>query len=197
MRLLVLRDEFQGQVQEEQTRQKEIATRDEFDKRKVKELEKRLSEARGQVATKQTAVGNYTQQATSLGERPETLRKVHDIATEITNLEKSVRKIEVTTENTDELVDKYQQMQEKFTKISALLNCLNNDIRELNTAIDKRSRHYQLTENFFITFIKHSFNKIMEVRQFQVIFVLFSWKQVLKVCFRGQSTLTCKARNWI
>jgi hypothetical protein len=95
-------------------------------------------------------------------------RKVPDIVAEMSQLERSVRKIETDTESTDELFDKYQHMHDKFTKLSTIISCLKDDIKELNVAIDRRTRHYKLTENYFVAFIKRSFKKIMEVRQFQV-----------------------------
>lgn len=86
---------------------------------------------------------------------------------EINNLERSVQRIETTTENIEELVDKYRTMHENYTNLSTLLTCLNCDIKELSVALEKRLRHYKQTESYFITFIKQSFKRIMEVRRFE------------------------------
>jgi chromosome segregation ATPase len=164
----VLSGDFQAQIREETIRQREIATSAEFDKRKAKEFENKLNQARSELVAKQTTAHQYTEQASSLGDRQDTSRKVPDIVAEMSQLERSVRKIETDTESTDELFDKYQHMHDKFTKLSTIISCLKDDIKELNVAIDRRTRHYKLTENYFVAFIKRSFKKIMEVRQFQV-----------------------------
>jgi chromosome segregation ATPase len=159
---------LEAQIREETIRQREIATSAEFDKRKAKEFENKLNQARSELVAKQTTAHQYTEQASSLGDRQDTSRKVPDIVAEMSQLERSVRKIETDTESTDELFDKYQHMHDKFTKLSTIISCLKDDIKELNVAIDRRTRHYKLTENYFVAFIKRSFKKIMEVRQFQV-----------------------------
>ncbi|RZB39350.1 structural maintenance of chromosomes protein 6 [Asbolus verrucosus] len=158
---------LESQINEEKVRQREIATGDEFDKRRAKELQQKLNEARSQMVLKQSKLSQYTEQAESVGERQETVRKVPEIVAEIDQLEKSVRKIETDTENTEELTQKYHQMVDKYSTVSNMLTSLNDDISELNVAIEKRSRHYKLTETYFVTYIKHSFKKIMEVRQFE------------------------------
>ncbi|XP_044253818.1 structural maintenance of chromosomes protein 6 [Tribolium madens] len=159
--------ELEEQMKEDQIRQKEITTSEEFDKRKAQEFKKKINQAQSELVLKQAAVKKYTEQAMSLGERQETARKICDIANEISELERNVRRIGTSTENAEELLEKYHSMHEKYNELSTLLTCLNDDIKDLTKAVEQRTRHYKLTENYFVTFIKHSFKKIMEVRQFK------------------------------
>lgn len=48
------------------------------------------------------------------------------------------------------------------------MKSLQADINELTVALDKRKRHYKLTESYFVTYMKYSFKKILEFRQFKV-----------------------------
>lgn len=48
------------------------------------------------------------------------------------------------------------------------MKSLQKDIQELTTAMENRNRHYKRTEDYFITYMKHSFKKILECRQFEV-----------------------------
>ncbi|XP_973544.4 structural maintenance of chromosomes protein 6 [Tribolium castaneum] len=158
---------LEDQMKEDQIRQKEITTSEEFDKRKAQEFKNKINEARSELVLKQSTVKKYTEQALSLGERLETAREVPDIANEINLLERNARRIETATENVEELLEKYHTMHERYDKLSTLLACLEEDITELAKAVEQRTRHYKLTENYFVTYIKHSFKKIMEVRQFK------------------------------
>lgn len=63
---------------------------------------------------------------------------------------------------------RYNELKEKCLKSADIMKSLQNDIIELSVALNKRNRHYKLTESYFVTYMKYSFKKILEFRQFKV-----------------------------
>ncbi|KAJ8925976.1 hypothetical protein NQ315_009831 [Exocentrus adspersus] len=159
--------ELQEEIKENQTKQKEIATSDEFDKRKIKEFENRLNAARSEMNAKLTVVQRYEREAASVGERLSDLRTVQTITNEINQIKHRIERIETDSENVTDVMERYNELSAKFTQSADIMKSLQNDIQELSTAMDKRNRHYKLTENYFVTFMKHSFKEVLEVRQFE------------------------------
>ncbi|CAG9820931.1 unnamed protein product, partial [Phaedon cochleariae] len=162
-RLQSLKDE----VRETQTKQKEISTSGEFDQRRIRDYETKLLDARSQMVLKQNTVKNCTTEASSVGERLSDLRRVPVITQEINEIKHRITKIETDTENFEEVKDRYNELSEKFLKSADIMKNLQTDVNELTIALEKRNRHYKLTESYFITYMKYSFKKILEYRQFK------------------------------
>ncbi|XP_023020783.2 structural maintenance of chromosomes 6 [Leptinotarsa decemlineata] len=154
-------------VQESQTKQKEIATSDEFDKRRLREYEVKLNEARSQMVAKQNELKACTNEASSVGERLPDLRRVPNITKEINEVKLRIARIETDTEDVSEVMERYNELSEKFIKSADIMKSLQTDVMELTSALEKRNRHYKLTESYFITYMKYSFKKILEYRQFK------------------------------
>ncbi|XP_018567595.1 structural maintenance of chromosomes protein 6 [Anoplophora glabripennis] len=158
---------LQEEIREYQTKQKEVSTSDEFDKRKIKEYERRVNEARAEMVLRQNALIRYEEEATSVGERLPDLRTVVDITNDINQIKHKIQRIETDSENATEVMDRYNELSAKYTQSKDIMQSLHKDVQELITAMERRNRHYKLTENHFIDIIKHSFRKILEARQFE------------------------------
>lgn len=65
-------------------------------------------------------------------------------------------------------MNRYNELSEKCLKSAEIMKSLQSDIKELSLAVNKRNRHYKLTESYFVTYMKYSFKKILEFRQFKV-----------------------------
>lgn len=100
------------------------------------------------------------------------LRPAADILNEISRLERSVRQIQTNQENITSIKERYEEVYNKYEIVTNLIQHLKDDVKSLTKAIEIRQRHYQQTEEFFITFIKHSFEKILALRQFEVMFLI-------------------------
>ncbi|KAJ8935418.1 hypothetical protein NQ314_012837, partial [Rhamnusium bicolor] len=160
-------ESLQLEIREYQTKQKEISTSDEFEKRQIQEFERRLNVARSEMVLKQTSLKKYETEASSVGERLPDLRRVPDISNEILEIKHRIARIETDTEDVADVMDRFRELSEKFSNSADIMKSLQSNIQELSMAMDKRKRHYKLTESYFITYIKHSFKKILEYRQFK------------------------------
>lgn len=65
-------------------------------------------------------------------------------------------------------MDRHNELSEKYTKSVDMMKTLRKDLNELTFAMEKRHRHYKLTEVYFITHMKLSFEKVLSARQFNV-----------------------------
>lgn len=72
-------------------------------------------------------------------------------------------------------------------QVADIMKKLYVNVDELNRSVDRRKKHYKLTENYFVTFMKHSFRKILEFRQFRVLSVVFCFLHYCHKmsCFQG------------
>lgn len=95
-------------------------------------------------------------------------RTINDITNDINEIKNKISRIETDTENVNDIMHKYNELTEKCLKSADIMKSLQDDIEELTVALNKRNRHYKLTENYFVTYMKYSFKKILEFRQFKV-----------------------------
>ncbi|KAG5887604.1 hypothetical protein JTB14_002613 [Gonioctena quinquepunctata] len=118
---------FKDEVQENQTKLKEISTSEEFDKRRVREYESKLNEARAQMVLKQNVVKKLTSEASSVGERLQDLRQVPNITNEIKEIQHRIARIETDAEDVTEVMERHNELSEKFMKSADLMKALQAD----------------------------------------------------------------------
>lgn len=95
-------------------------------------------------------------------------RRVPEISADIKQIKNKITRIETDSENLDNVMGRYNELSEKCMKSADIMKNLQSDVNELSIAVEKRSRHYKLTESYFVTYMKYSFKKILEFRQFKV-----------------------------
>lgn len=155
------------ELRENQIKQKETSTGEDFDKTRIGDYENRVKEARAQVAMKVNTLKQSEEEARAVGDRLPELRRVPSITQEINEIKHKITRIETDTENVDEVLEKYEELTSKFKKTADIMKSLQSDIAELSLAVEKRNRHYKITEKYFETYMKYSFEKILEYRQFK------------------------------
>lgn len=69
---------FKDEVKENQTKQKEISTSEQFDKNNVERYGVSLKDFKKEIINKQNVLEDYTKEASAVGERPSDLRLVSD-----------------------------------------------------------------------------------------------------------------------
>lgn len=95
-------------------------------------------------------------------------RHIPEITSDINQINNKISRIETDAENVDDVMGRYNELSEKCRKSAEIMKSLQADINELSVAVEKRNRHYKLTESYFVTYMKYSFKKILEFRQFKV-----------------------------
>ncbi|KAL3288876.1 hypothetical protein HHI36_003322 [Cryptolaemus montrouzieri] len=158
---------LQDQIREKKIRIREISTNTEFDDRKIAECEARLQEHRARLVTKQSNKEHHLNEATKLGLRPDGIRGVAEVMDKLSSIETAIRQIQTSSENIDDILEQYKNLTEKSDRANEILNKLGDNVNELKVAARMRKKHYQNTETYFISYIKHSFQKILEFRQFK------------------------------
>lgn len=154
-------------IKEKEFRIREISTHGEFDTRKLAQLEEKLNEHRAVVVTKQANIQNKAEQAQAIGPRPHDIRKVQDIVDKLSNLERSIKKIQQSTGSVESIMEQYKIVRDKCSNAITILNKLEENVEELDTAAKLRKKHYKATETYFIQYIKHAFKKFLEYRKFK------------------------------
>lgn len=149
-------------------KKKEFSTNEGFEKKRLLEIKKQIDSARVEMQVKQRAMEEQINQASSVGERMEEIRPVKQLGNEITLTERQIRKVQVCTEKPEDVAKNYQDKLERHRKASEIIKSLEENVRELQVASVQRRKHYRLTEDYFITYIQHSFSNILEYRQFRV-----------------------------
>lgn len=96
-------------------------------------------------------------------------REEAEIANEIIELEKSVANIESMSHNITDVVQKYKALKLKYNETAHVIEKLNLNITALTEALKCRNRYCKITENYFISYIKYSFKKILETSNCKVI----------------------------
>ncbi|CAH0551726.1 unnamed protein product [Brassicogethes aeneus] len=160
-------DPIKEKIHECQSRIQEISVGDEFFDRHIKTMTKDLNQIRAEMVIIQNTIQTQTTEAQTTGDRPEKLREVVAVSTEITEIERSIARIEVDTDNSPDMVDKFKTLKIKYNNNTVIMDQLKEEISELTVALQKRNRHCKFTESYFITYMKYSFKKILESRQFK------------------------------
>lgn len=93
---------------------------------------------------------------------------MQDINNEMNQIKHRIQSIETDPENINDLKERYREVKEKCTQVSAIMGSLHEDLQELVVVMDRRSRVCKLVEDYFINYMKSSFKKILERRQFEV-----------------------------
>lgn len=98
-------------------------------------------------------------------------RQIPDISNDITEIKNTISRIESDSDNVNDVISRYHDLSEKCMNSSKIMKSLQANIKELNVAINKRNKHYKLTESYFVTYMKYAFKKILEFRQFKVRYI--------------------------
>ncbi|XP_057664311.1 structural maintenance of chromosomes protein 6 [Diorhabda carinulata] len=160
-------EQLDRELRENLLKQQEVSTGEEFDKNRIGDYEMRVKEAGAEAALKRNALKQSETEARSVGERLPDLRRIQTITNEINEIKHKITKIENDNEKLEEILEKYDELTSKFKKTADIMKILQKDINELSLAVEKRKRHYKLTEKYFETYMKYSFEKILEYRQFK------------------------------
>lgn len=139
-----------------------------FAARRLDDSKKRLCSAKDVLTKQQRVVDNFTQDASATGDRPDILRQVNVIMDQLKQDQRTIRSIESDMEDIEEVSEKYRNCKDRIKKIKEIMVIMIKDVKDLQLAIEKRNRYYHNTEEYFITFVKHSFQKVLEFRQFKV-----------------------------
>lgn len=159
---------LQEEIQNLQTKKRQLTTTNEFDERRLEELQGKVNEAQAALMQKQMTVTTKLSDATKYGKaRPAELRSCEEITSEIQRLARNISTIETESENIDHVTEKYRKLRDKSKSARNILEALSQNLDELIKGEQQRKTHYQLTENYFQIYIKHSFQKMMEFRQFR------------------------------
>ncbi|XP_066139567.1 structural maintenance of chromosomes protein 6 [Euwallacea fornicatus] len=157
---------LQEQIQKKQLQQRQLSTNYDYYKQKLEEYQRKRQSANKAVEMKQQELSGKTSEAELLCERPLRLRSVPEISKEMGEVSRNIAKVQTETENIEEVSKRYQNLTEKHASIRCCFKTLTQSMFTLNKAIQNRAKYYKLTENYFVTLIKHSFKKILEYRQF-------------------------------
>ncbi|XP_072398773.1 structural maintenance of chromosomes protein 6 [Diabrotica undecimpunctata] len=157
------------EIREIRSKQKDMSTNEEFDKKRIRDYESKIQSAMPDIKQKQNDLEKCTEEATAVGVRLGLgeLRRVQVIAKDINEIKNKISSIETEAENLTDVKNKHDTLSNKYKKSVAIMSSLNDDLNELSRAVDRRKRHYKLTESYFVTFMKCSFEKILKQRQFK------------------------------
>lgn len=159
---------LQEEIQNLQTKKRQLTTSSDFDQRVLEELQSKVNKAQEALTEKQEAVTTKLTNATKYGKaRPTELRTCQEIKSEIQQLARNISTIETESENIDRVTQKYRKLRDKDKSARNILEALDQNVKELIKGVQQRKTHYELTENYFQVYIKHSFQKMMEFRQFR------------------------------
>ncbi|XP_066259004.1 structural maintenance of chromosomes protein 6 [Euwallacea similis] len=157
---------LQEQIKEKQSQQRQLSTNCDFYKQKLEECQRKKQNASEAVEVKQQELNTKTSDAKRLCERPLRLRSVPEISKEIKEISSNIAKVQTQAKDIIEMSQNYQFLKEKYDSICRAFKILNKNVLALDKAVQDRSRHYKIIENYFVTWIRHSFKKILEYRQF-------------------------------
>lgn len=97
---------------------------------------------------------------------------MREIVEELEKVEQSIRVIESELEKPEELADKYKNRTTRYEEARRILTNMHDDYKLLAHMAKKHHRYYKKTEDFSITLIKDSFKRMLEKRQFKVLFII-------------------------
>ncbi|XP_060528769.1 structural maintenance of chromosomes protein 6 isoform X2 [Cylas formicarius] len=158
---------LQRELEERRAKRDQAVVNGQFAKRRIEEFRGKVAEAEASSALKKRVVEAKTAEAAELGARPPDLRAVVQVSHEISELTRNIYRIQTESDNIGHVTDRYRQLSEKFQNSAEIMDRLIGNVRELTVGVERRKKHYKLTENYFVTFMKHSFRRILEVRQFE------------------------------
>ncbi|CAG9858163.1 unnamed protein product [Phyllotreta striolata] len=155
------------EIRENSVKKNELCTNHDYTSRLSEELNNRAAKIEAELQIKRKEVEKYSNEASKVGNRPAYLREVNVIVNEIEKIKHKITSIEVYTENIDDLIGKHKELSLTYTNSVDFINTLDSTVNVLSEGLSRRSKHYKLTENFFTMFMKISFKKILESRQFK------------------------------
>ncbi|XP_050312592.1 structural maintenance of chromosomes protein 6 isoform X2 [Anthonomus grandis grandis] len=156
----------QEKIKECESKRRQLSTVGGFDQQRLAELQRKVDSARSVVVLKQTEVTTKTKNASKF-KRPEEIRNIPEINTEVQEITRAIARMENENEDIEVVSARHRQLIEKYKSVADIMKMLYKDREELDKAVDRRKKHYKLTENYFVTFMKHSFKKILEFRGFK------------------------------
>lgn len=166
----------------EQGQRSELQTAERFAKNRLAELKESARHAQSILADKEAEVKRHTENALAIAsERPENIRPVPEIVAKINELQKSVRRVEASIEKPEELKKKYDELYDRYKKMSAIMKKLRADSEELRLADVRRKNYFKNIQQYFITYMKYEFEKVLEFRQFKVGIIVF----IFLFCFKN------------
>ncbi|KAK5648751.1 hypothetical protein RI129_003643 [Pyrocoelia pectoralis] len=160
-------DPLKEQMQEKQTQRKEFEVNKKFANNRLAECRSQLRSAVAILEEKKSVVKLKESEAAHLSSRPPHLRPVPVAMKELSNTEREVRQIESNLECYDVIKSKYQKRKEQNIQAIEFMKTVSCDIKQLEAAVEQCLKHYSHTEDYFVTFIQHSFAEVLQLRQFQ------------------------------
>lgn len=154
-------------IEEHKAKIRQMTVDKDYDQRKLQDYQRKVNEGQEIVNGKEKNARKKAIDASKLGERPAELRTVPEIFKEVQEISKTIARIETEADNIDQVASRYKELHEKYNTVSNVMRALEKNLDILGHSVEQRHKHYKLTENFFITFMKHSFKKILEFRQFK------------------------------
>ncbi|XP_048523241.1 structural maintenance of chromosomes protein 6 isoform X2 [Dendroctonus ponderosae] len=159
--------QLQEQLRTTQSEQRQHLTSKEFNEQRLKEFQRKVDHATSAVVLKQAEIDTKSTNAAKFEQRPAETRPVRVVANELSEISRTMARRESQCDNIEEVTEQYTALVAKYKSVAESMKSLYADLKELNKAVDLRKKHYKLTENYFLTFIKHSFKKVLELRQFK------------------------------
>ncbi|KAF7273557.1 hypothetical protein GWI33_013720 [Rhynchophorus ferrugineus] len=138
---------------------RQIKNKREFDDKRLNELKLKVKEAEALISAKQEDASRKTKEAANVCERPAELRPVNHIFMEIQDMTRKITRIETESINIVEVVAAYRNLVNKSQEVSIVMHKLQATVKHLNGCMELRRKHYKLTENYFVTYMQHSFKE--------------------------------------
>lgn len=154
---------------EQQGKLAEIETAKRFAKTQIDKLKESANRARIILIDKETEVKRHTENAQKvLSERGANIRPVREIVAKINELQRCVRQLEASIEKPKELKKRYDDLYFRYKKMDAIMKKLQTDAEELHLADIRRKNYFKNIQQYFITYMKYEFEKVLEFRKFKV-----------------------------
>lgn len=184
---------------EQQGKLSEIETAERYANHQIAELKLSAKRARAVLSDKGAEVKRHTENAMRVvTERGENIRPVREIVAKINELQRSVRQLEASIEKPEELKKAYDDLYFRYKKMDAIMKKLQGDAEELRLADIRRKNYFKNIQQYFITYMKYEFEKVLEFRKFKVTIAIVYKKYFGNdvTIFRGQWRLTRNRTLW-
>ncbi|KAB0804136.1 hypothetical protein PPYR_01106 [Photinus pyralis] len=160
-------DPLNLQIREKHAQVKEFEVNKRFANNRLAECRSQLRQARAVLDEKQKLVQLKATEAGELGSRPSKIRTVPVALKELSDTERHIRRIESNLESYDVTKKKYEACKDQNKQASEFIKCVRCDVQLLKAAVENCLTCYSQTEDYFVTFIQHAFEEVLQLRQFQ------------------------------
>ncbi|KAF5280331.1 hypothetical protein FQR65_LT03140 [Abscondita terminalis] len=158
------------EINEKQARLQNYEVNKRFGYSRIADCKKRLSSANADLNEKLQRVLEKTRDANGCGARPTELREVNVIANELNENQRLITQLESNMESLEVIMCKYVRCKNQNREVTEFMNTITEDIKLLQTVLEKCNHHYKHTQDYFISFIKYSFEQVLQIRQFNVMY---------------------------